>query len=474
MADTDVRADDVPARSADVKRAAAAGFRDVRGLPVVGSLLPISRNALRYFSDVLSRGDRAQLGFLGRRVLLLCHPRDIETVLVRDRDAYGRSAEIRKLRPLFGRGLLASDADLWRRQRASIAPSFGHEALASYARIMLAKIEQQLAQWKDGETHDIGAEMLRYTRESICAVLFGETFDQAPELARALTTVFGELRSEVLYLPLWRRLPTRRSRTWNRAVALLNRTIGATIRSRRASGEAHGDLLGALLQARDPLGNGMSDQQVHDEIMTFFLAGHETAAVSLSWACYLLARHPEMQERVADEVRAIAKDRELVSDDYPKLRFTTAVVKEALRLYPPVWSIGRQAVAHTALDGRPVPLGTDVWICVYRTHRDARWYAQPDRFVPDRWLDDPPPKPFTYLPFGMGPRVCIGQHFAMSETVLALAALFSRFRLKQTKPHPIEPNAWITLRPNRRIRLEAARISDNDRTRYERSPGVAR
>ncbi len=437
-------------------------FCKVRGLPFVGSLLPISRNPLRFFTDVLSRSDSAQLGLLGgRRVLLLAHPRDLETILVRDRDAYGRSAEVLKLRPLFGRGLLASDGELWRNQRAAIAPSFGRDALGAYASLMLATIERQLDGWQDGETHDVHAEMMRYTRETICTVLFGESFNgPAPELGAAVTTVFGELRSEVLYLPIWRRLPLRRSRKWNRAVALLERTIAATIHARRAGGGAGaggGDLLDALLQARDPLGRGMPDRQIHDEIMTFFLAGHETAAVTLTWACYLLARHPELQERVRAEVGAIAAHR-LASADYAQLRFTTAVVKEALRLYPPVWSIGRKTNAATSLDGRPVPEGTDVWLCIYRTQRDARWFAQPDRFVPDRWLNDPPPKPYTYLPFGFGPRVCIGQHFAMIETVLALAALCSRFRLLETQSQPVEPSAWITLRPARRVLLKAMRV----------------
>ena len=249
-------------------------------------------------------------------------------------------------------------------------------------------------------------------------------------------------------------LPSARSRAWNRAVRFLNEKIQEIIQSRRNSSTEYNDLLDALLCARDPENAGMSDQQIHDEILTFFLAGHETAALSLTWACYLLAHHPEMQQRIRDEVRFLMEGPDLTPAAYPSLSFTTAVVKEALRLYPPVWSMGREAVVDTVLDGKPISKGTDIWICLYRTHRDARWYREPDRFLPERWMEDTPPRPFTYLPFGIGPRVCIGQHFAMMEAVLGLAAILSRFGLQQCEPHLIEPNAWITLRPDQPLVLQ--------------------
>ncbi len=299
--------------------------------------------------------------------------------------------------------------------------------------------------------------MMRYTRETICSVLFGQQLSAAQrELGEAVTTVFGQLRSEILYLPLWRLLPTGRSRKWNRAVRLLNRTFQDILRARRESAVEHGDLLEALMRARDPEGEAMPDQQIHDEILTFFLAGHETAALSLTWACYLLAHHPEMQEQVRDEVRSVLVERELTPVAYPKLTFTPAVVKEALRLYPPIWSMGREAIVNITLDGQPVPKGTSIWICLYRTHRDPRWYPEPDRFLPDRWLRAPAPRPFAYLPFGIGPRVCIGQHFAMMEAVIGLAAILSRFRLQPRDPLSIEPSAWITLRPKQRLLPQAA------------------
>ena len=197
----------------------------------------------------------------------------------------------------------------------------------------------------------------------------------------------------------------------------------------------------------------MSDQQVHDEILTFFLAGHETAALSLTWAAYLLATHAEAQEQAAEEVHRITNGAELCAEDYPKLRYLTAVTKEALRLYPPVWSMGREASSDGTLAGHRVKKGTDLWLCIHRLHRDARWYQEPDRFVPGRWLGDQVPRRFTYAPFGIGPRVCIGQHFAMAETVLGWAAMLRRCRFSLASSAPAELNAWISLRPKKPIQL---------------------
>ncbi len=435
-----------------------AGFSTVRGLPFLGSLVPMSRNALEFFTRVLrEHGDRVQLRILGRTVLLLCHPRDIEHVLVRKRDEFGRSAEVFKLRPIFGTGLLASEGELWRRQRTLIQPSFQPDALAKYFSIMLATATMVTRTWKTGQTRDIHAEMLKYTRETICRVLFGERLAAAQgDVAAAVSVVFGELRSEILYLPIWRKLPWPRVRRWNRAVALLDRTIRDNIAARRASGAQHDDLLQALLNARGPEGETMSDQQIHDEILTFFLAGHETAALSLTWAAYLLALHGDTQERVIGEVRSWSHDPSMNALDYPALRWTTATVKEAMRLYPPVWSMGRRAVTDTVVDDHPVAKGTDVWICLHRLHRDERWFAEPDRFAPERWLRSHAQEPFTYLPFGVGPRICIGQRFAMAEAVIGLATILSRFRLTLAASQRAEPSAWITLRPSKPILLRLA------------------
>ena len=427
----------------------------IDGLPFLGVLFPIRRNALEFFSHMFrEHGDRVQLRVLGRKVILLSHPDDIEAVLVRDRDNFGRSKEIRRLRPIFGNGLLASDGAFWRRQRNIVQPSFQHNAMTGYASIMLKCISRQLSEWRIGEVRDIHADMMLYTRETICSVLFGSEFAANNlEIADAVSVVFGDLRAEILYLPIWRRLPFARSIRWNRAVKRLNHSIRTIIGARRNCAEAGNDLLGSLLSARDSDGCSMSDEQLHDEILTFFLAGHETAALSLTWATYLLATHPEMQERAADEVFTVTGGADVQVEHYPLLHFVTAVTKEALRLYPPVWSLGRVATKDGALGSLLIAKGTDVWLCLHRLHRDPRWYPEPEQFRPERWLRNETQRRFTYAPFGIGPRVCIGQHFAMAETVLGLASMLRQFRFSPTCSVPAEVNAWISLRPKESIQL---------------------
>lgn len=433
----------------------SSSIPSVPGLPFIGVLLPIRRNPLEFFSRLLREyGDRVQFRVLGRRVLLLCHPEDLEQVLVKDRDIYGRSAEVRALRPLFGKGLLVSEGALWKRQRTMIQPSFHHNAMVGYASIMLECIARLTAEWRVGAVRDIHADMMRYTRETICAVLFGSAFTASnPDMGNAVSVVFGDLRTEILYLSLWRWLPFGRSIRWNRAVVSLNRCIRQVMEARRGSSQLGDDLLGALLGARDSDGVPMSDEQVHDEILTFFLAGHETAALALTWTAYLLARHPPVQENAQKELVRVIGDGEVKAEHYGHLRYLTAVVKEAMRLYPPVWSLGRQAIKAGALGASPVLEGTELWLCIHRLHRDPRWYPQPDEFRPERWLDEQPKRAFTYLPFGIGPRICIGQHFAMMETVLGLATILRQFRFGDASSRHAEVNPWITLRPRQPIRL---------------------
>jgi cytochrome P450 len=431
------------------------------GLPFLGVLLPLRRDALGFFTRTLRQhGDRVQLRVLGQKVLLLAHPADMEAVLVNDRESYGRSTEVRNLRPIFGDGLLASDGELWRRQRRLIQPKFSHSTMREYANVMIECITAQIAQWQPGEVRDLKLEMMGFTRDVVCQALFGrEPSVDAQDIAEAVTVVFGDLRTEILYLPVWRRLPLPRSRRWNRAVGVLNRTIRRMIAERRRSGEAHTDLLGLLISASDEDGSSMSDQQVHDEVLTMFLAGYETSALLLSWAVVLLVIHPEIQEAAAAEVQAVLDNEPLRADHLPELRLVNAIVQETLRLYPAVWSLGRSVVQDTTLGGLSVTRGTHVWLCIYALHHDERWYPEPERFHPQRWLDQATQKRFTFLPFGAGPRMCIGQHFAMTETVLGLAAMLALFRLFPTEEGVPKMEAWVTLRPRGgvRVRLERRR-----------------
>jgi len=428
-------------------------FTPIKGSPLLGVLPQLHRDALSFFTRVLSQhGDRITFRVLGRDVLLLGHPDDFERVLITDRERYGRSREIRNLRPIFGDGLLASSGALWRRQRRLIQPRFSHDSIAAYAEVMVDCIAGRTAQWEPGQRREMHAEMMHFTRDVVCRTLFGsEPGEDVETIANAVRTVFSDLRAEILYLPLWRRLPLSRSRRWNRAVEVLNRAIRHLIADRRASRQLRPDLLGVLLSVQDEDGTTMSDQQIHDEILTMFLAGHETSALSLSWAIHLLASHPEVQQKAADEVAAVTSGRPIRAADYPRLHYLKAIVEETMRLYPSVWSLGRNVEQNTELDGNPIAKGTHVWLCIYHMHRDVRWFPEPDRFLPERWLEVAPSKRFCYLPFGAGPRMCIGQHFAMAEAVLALASILQEFRLSDSDGGGME--AWITLRPKDGVKV---------------------
>jgi cytochrome P450 len=418
-------------------------------------LLPLQRDALAFFTETFRVcGDRVRLRVLGQKVLLLSHPDDFETVLVDDRDSYGRAYEVRNLRPIFGAGLLASDGPLWHRQRRLLQPSFQRDAVRDYAATMLDCIEARRAGWRLGDTLEMHREMMHYTRDVVCRTLFGaEPSAESRAIADAVTVVFGDIRAEILYLPIWRRLPTRRARRWSRAVVTLNRAIEQMIALRRRERGSHADLLAALLDARDENGSPMSGQQIHDEILTLFLAGHETTALALSWALALLAEHPSMQQRAAAEVDALTAHRPLAPEDYPNLRLCNAIIQETLRLFPPVWSMGRRAERDTTLAGQPVERGSRVWLCIHRLHRDPRWFHEPDRFDPDRWLNGGARQKFTFLPFGAGPRLCIGVHFAMMEAVLALASLMGKLRFSATPQTRMASAAWMTLRPRHGVHL---------------------
>jgi cytochrome P450 len=430
----------------------------LRGLPFLGVALPIHRDAIGFFTRAFQRyGDRVELRVLGKRVLLLSDPADVEAVLVNDRDSYGRSTEVRNLRPIFGDGLLSSEGDLWRKQRRLIQPAFSHERILQYSAVMLASMERQISGWRVGEVREICRDMAAYTRDVICNTMFGQQPSaDAETIARLVTIVFREVRAEILYLSVWQNLPLPRSIRWSRAVRALGKAITRMIDERRRAGELGSDLLGLLLSAQGDDGSEMSSKQVQDEVLTMFLAGQETSALALSWAVYLLAVHPNVQEDAVREVARITGNRGLNPGDYPALRLVGMIIQEALRLYPPVWSLGRDTVRDTIVNGLLIRAGTRIWICTRQIQRDARWFSDPEEFNPHRWAEKVNRPKFSYFPFGGGPRMCIGHHFATTEAVLGLAAVLSRFRFSLAPEARIQTEAWMTLRPRHGIHVRIA------------------
>src|SRR5438046_2942926 len=316
--------------------------------------------------------------------------------------------------------------------------------------------------WTDGATLDLAREMNRLTLSIVGKTLFdADVESQAAEVGDALTGVIESFWMMMLPLAdVLERLPVPRMRRARIARARLDAIIYGMIAERRASGRDHGDLLSMLLSAQDEDDGGvMTDQQVRDEAMTIFLAGHETTANALTWTWYLLGGAPEIEARLHAEIDAVLGGRLPVVSDIPSLPFVERVVTEAMRLYPPAWIVGRRAIDRYAMGSYVAPARSLVLASQWVVHRDGRWFANPERFDPDRWT--PAFKaalpPYAYFPFGGGPRRCIGESFAWMELVLVVATIAQRWKLRLVPGHPVEPQALVTLRTRYGMRMTIER-----------------
>jgi cytochrome P450 len=427
-----------------------------RGLPIVGNLFEPRGDAIGYMSRSLREyGDIVFFRFLGVPMCLANRPEYIESVLVTQHQNFEKSKDYRALRRVLGYGLLTNEGELWRRQRKLVQPAFYHDRIAAYADIMVQYTEQALAAWQDGQTRDVHDDMMRLTLDIVAKTLFdSDVSHEAEDVSSALHVLMGKFMRQAGFaflLPRFVPIPTtRRSQS---AVQQLDRVIYGIIRQRRADRRMSGDLLSILLQARDDEGLGMTDRQLHDEIMTLFLAGHETTANALSWTWYLLAQNPAAELALTEELTSVLGRRAPTVADLPRLPYTERVVKESMRLFPPVWVIGRRALFSFRLGEYLLPAGTNVLMSQYLMHRDARYFPDPLSFDPDRWKQEDALPRFAYFPFGGGPRVCVGAGFAMMETVLLLATIAQRYKLELVPGQTIEALPSVTLRPKSGIRM---------------------
>ncbi len=402
-------------------------------------------------------GNLSSLRIGPRRIYLVNHPELIEEVLVHQARNYRKHYAIRMNRLLLGNGLLASEGAFWLRQRRLAQPAFGRDRVAAYGPIMVDFAGRMLAGWRPGTVRDVHADMTQLTLEIIAKTLFdadvhGEARAAGAALAAAQESFIDRFQS-LIALPEW--VPSPGNLRLRRAVRRLDEIVFGFIRQRRQSKEQKNDLLSLLIRARDEDGSQMTDSQLRDEAMTLFLAGHDTTALTLSWAWYLLAQHPAIDARLFEEVRDVLGSRPPTVADLPRLRYTEYVIKEAMRLYPPAYAIGREALVETELGGYSIPRGQTVLLCQWVTHRDPRFWDDPEKFDPDRWTSPQVarmPK-FAYFPFGGGPRVCIGNQFASIEAMLLLATVVRRFRLERADSEPVKPDPSLTLRPSRGIQM---------------------
>ena len=416
------------------------------------SLGPLNNgDPLGYFTGLMREyGDLVSLRVLNFRILLLNHPDHIEDVLVNHPRKFIRGRVLLANKRVFGRGLLTSDGDFWLRQRRLAQPAFHRARIAGYASTMVEYTERLLHEWQDGEERDIHAEMMRLTLQIVGKTLFDADVERdAQDIGKSMELLL-ELSANfrrTIFIPHW--VPTPTNFRLERAIRQIERVLYRMIAEKRASGRDSGDLLSMLLAAQDEDGSRMTDQQLRDEAITLFLAGHETTANTLSWTWWLLAQNPAVEAKLHAELRTVLAGRAPSLDDLPKLVYTNHIITESMRLYPPAWGTARTAIEDHEIAGYAIPKGSGVSFAQWSVHRDARWYDAPDEFRPERWEGDllkRNPK-FAYFPFGGGPRQCIGNTFALMETALTLATIAQQYRFRLVPGHPVVPLASITLRP---------------------------
>ena len=432
-----------------------------KGAFLFGSLPEFGRDPLKFLEKCArDYGDVVPLRFVNRPVLLLNNPADIEFVLASGSRHFQKTKGYRTplMRRLFGQGLLTSEGSFWTRQRRLSQPAFHRDRIASYAKIIVEFAGRGIAKWQVGETRPVHLDMMRLTTEVVTKSLFNSDVPrEIKDMAEASAVVMQRFSQQ---LSLWRFVmdlfPTPGARRFEKVMCELDHFIYGLIRERRASGEDTGDLLSMLLQARDDDGNGMSDQQLRDELTTLMVAGLDTTALTLAWAFYLLSQNPEADQKLFGEVQAVLGNRLPAFEDLPKLTYVDAVLKETMRLYPAGWILGREALHDCESGGVKIAKGTSVLMSQWLKHRDERYFPQPEKFLPGRWLGEEIkqlPK-FAYFPFGGGPRICIGNAFAVMEATLVLAVVAQKFRLTAKAGYAIQPFPAITLQPKDGIFLK--------------------
>lgn len=425
-----------------------------KGLPIIGVVLDFASDQLGFVTDTARKyGDIAAMNFAGWPTLLLNEMDAIEKVLVKEHGSFMKSRLIfRHVTALFGEGILTSNGKLWQRQRRLASPPFAGRQLPAYDEDMVRLTRRMLDGWQAGQIIDIHPEMMGLTLRIAAKTLFESDVEQdVVDMDRALGDLIIEVERRFkrpVRIPDWVPLPGHVR--YRRAIRTVERVVSRMIRDRRSTGvDDRTDFLSRMMAARDENGAPLPDRLLRDEAVTLLLAGHETTALALSWTWLLLGQHPEIDARLADEIGAALGNRQVTSEDLPSLRFTESVVMEAMRLYPPAWAISRESTAPFQLGGYDFPAGTTIFICPWVLHRDPRHFEEPDAFRPERWMGNLArelPR-FAYMPFGGGPRVCIGQRFALNEAMIVLATMAQRFSAEWQSDHKVTPFPSITLRP---------------------------
>jgi cytochrome P450 len=409
-------------------------------------VLSAAKSELEFFSDLGRFGDLSSFRLGRKRFYFLNHPDLIRKVLTSQN--FVRTALSRRLLESFlGHGLFSQEGENHLQQRRLMQPAFHLKRIDGYGSVMSSFASRMLDRWRDGETRDTSHDMMRLTFEIVSKTLFdADTGEQARQVNEAFTSIMRAINTEYpLYslLPSW--FPVRRWGASRRAVLALQRITHAIIQERRSSSVDRGDLLSMLLLARDEDGTQLTDDQVSAQTLSLLFAGHETTANALSWAWLLLSQNPDIRQKLQAELDSVLAGRPPTFADLPKLKYTEAVVKETLRIYPPAWYAERAPLSDTELGGYRIPAHSPIVISVYVTHRDPRFFDQPERFLPERFLGVEDRQFPAYLPFGAGSHLCIGNRFALMEAQLLIASIAQRFELALVPGTEVRTRALITL-----------------------------
>jgi len=409
------------------------------------------REAARY-------GDLATMSIKPWLVYLVNHPELIQEVLITNHQRVGRWRNVEAMRYLMGDGLVTSDDPIHLRQRRLMQPVFRQQIIESYAQIMIGYAEERSQSWADGSRVDIEREMRDLTLYIVAKTMFGiDLLDEVRRIGAAfelsntyMSTRFNQYEK---MRALYHSLPLPLTIRFKRHLAYLDRVVGGLISQRRSSPEQSFDLLSALLEIKDdeattPDNQQMAEQQVRDEIMTMFAVGHETVTVALTWTWYLLSKHTQVQAQLHAELDDVLAGQSPTLEDLPNLIFTEKIFREAMRLYPPIWRMGRVAVESFELAGYEIPVGAMICLPTTIVHRDPRFFDNPTKFDPERWTpefrDDL--HRFAYFPFGGGPRLCIGEGFAWMEAKIILATLAQQWSVRHDPTHKVGFLPLISLR----------------------------
>jgi cytochrome P450 len=415
-----------------------------------GHFLQFRREPTGFLQKLAALGDVSCFRMGSQQAFFVNHPDLIRDLLVTNHYKFHKGRALKRAKRLLGEGLLTSEGEAHLRQRRMMQPAFHRQRITGYAETMIEYAEKTADSWRDGEVRDLSKEMMHLTLQIVGKTLFNaQVEDEADEVGAAMTTLIELF--DYLLLPfseILEKLPIPQARRFDKAKQTLDKIIYGIIEKRRKSGEDKGDLLSMLLAARDEEGDGsgMTDEQIRDEALTLFLAGHETTANALTFTWYLLSQNPEAEAKFHAEIDALFPHGETPKpEDYARLRYTEAVLAEAMRLFPPAWVLGRLAIEEHEIGGYRIPKGALVLSSMFVMQRDKRFWDAAEKFAPERWLKENSVKEaaqkFIYFPFGGGVRRCIGEQFAWMEGVLLLAALGRKWKLQ------LQPEQKIVLQP---------------------------